>query len=122
MMKMLWLISTEDISLLQGWVINAVSEANRGLEDSLFPPHYRYRIAGILPFTHDLRPHSISSLVTVRFNQYMQNQRRELGGDLSVFLVSETTSYMGFAYFLFGTFVREDRASVILNTGFAAHH
>ena len=110
-----------DVDRLKGWSLNMVAASNRGLEWSLFPPDYRYRLVGLFPMSVQGRSNSISTLVTLRFNEYYQSLRRSVGGDLSVFLSDQSGSPMGYSYFLYGPTVRPDRGAVVMKVGFTAH-
>ncbi|MGB0647687.1 MAG: M12 family metallo-peptidase [Bradymonadia bacterium] len=110
-----------EVDRLKGWSQNMVAASNRGLELSLFPPDYRYRLVGLFPMSVQGRSNSVSTLVTLRFNEHYQSLRRSVGGDLSVFLSDQSGSPMGYSYFLYGPTVRPDRGAVVMKVGFTAH-
>ena len=108
-----------DFEALDAWTNNMVASLNQTAYNSLLPPDHIVRKVALKPVFMSPRYDSVSALAWARFNESFQEERRAVGADLGVFLVTETTSWMGYSYHLYEQIQWTERGLVMVNANFS---
>ena len=92
----------QDVSAVEEAIAHTLFVANDSLNNSMVPPHYRYRLVGVEMFPYEERDVLKADLVFLRNNPYYQARRKALGADVALFYFG-TDGYGAMAYSNGGT-------------------